>query len=474
MSTCGTEPSSNEVRAEVDADLLRGWDHAHLWHPFTPLADWYATDPLIIASGDGIYLYDTEGNRYLDAVSSLWCNVHGHRHPTIDAAIRDQLDRVAHSTLLGASHAPSITLARRLVELAPSGLTRVFFSDDGATAVEVALKMAFQYWRQKANPEPQRTRFLALSGAYHGDTIGDVSLGGVARFHSLFEPLLFATLRAPAPHCYRCPLGLARPDCRTACLDEVERLLAAHRGEVAAVVVEPLVQGAAGMIVHPDGYLKGLRTLCDRYDTLLIADEVAVGFGRTGTMFACEQEQVTPDFLCLAKGITGGYLPLAATLTTERVHAEFVGDAAAGRTFCHGHTYGGNPLGAAAALASLRVFDEEKTLQSLPVKSARLAARLEEFRGLPHVGDVRSRGLIGAVELVEDVVLKRPFPTSMQFGAKICAAARKRGVLMRPLGDVLVFMPPMSIPGNALDELIDAVLASLYECSSEQTSATTN
>src|SRR4051794_9639567 len=299
------------------AETLTRWDKAHLWHPFTPLADWEAADPVIIDHAEGVYLVDVDGRRYLDGVSSLWCNVHGHRHPALDAAVRAQLDRVAHSTLLGVSHPPAIELARRLVERAPEGLTRVFFSDDGATAVEVALKMAFQYWRQKADPEPGRTRFLALGGAYHGDTIGDVSIGGVDRFHAMFSPLLFPALRAPIPYCYRCPLGRSESDCARECLDAVDRLLGEHAGEVVAVVAGPLVQGAAGMIVPPEGDLAGLRALTRKHDTLLIADEVAVGFGKTGRLFACEVEGVTPDSLCLAKGLPGGYLPMAATLTTE-------------------------------------------------------------------------------------------------------------------------------------------------------------
>jgi adenosylmethionine-8-amino-7-oxononanoate aminotransferase len=437
---------------------LRDWDRDHLWHPFTPQADWAAADPLVIERAEGVFLFDTEGRCYLDGVSSLWCNVHGHRHPALDAAVRDQLDKVAHTTLLGATHPTAVELARRLVERAPEGLTRVFFSDDGATAVEVALKMAFQFWRQKADPEPRRTKFVALGGAYHGDTLGDVSVGGVERFHAMFGPLLFPALRVPSPHCYRCPLGLSRPSCATACLDEVARVLEAHRGEVAAVVVEPLVQGAAGMIVHPEGYLKGLRALAREHDTLLIADEVAVGFGRTGTLFACEHEGVSPDFLCLAKGLSGGYLPLAATLTTEAVYAAFYGTARDGKTFYHGHTYGGNPLGAAVALATLRVFDEERTLESLPPKTALLARRLTELAALPHVGDVRQRGLIAGVELVADKASKSPYDWADQVGARVCRRARDFGLLIRPLGDVLVIMPPLSITAEQLDGMLGVVV----------------
>jgi adenosylmethionine-8-amino-7-oxononanoate aminotransferase len=446
-----------------DLATLRAWDVAHLWHPFTPQADWADSEPTVIDRAEGCYLYDIEGNRYLDGVSSLWCNVHGHRHPALDAAIREQLDKVAHSTLLGLTHATAVELARRLVELAPDGLTRVFFSDDGATAVEVALKMAFQYWRQKENSEPNRTRFIALSDAYHGDTLGDVSVGGVARFHAMFGPLLFPSLRAPAPHCFRCPLGTTRDRCRIDCLAEVEKLLQSHPGEVAAVVVEPLVQGAAGMIVHPEGYLNGLRELTRRYGTLLIADEVAVGFGRTGTLFACEQEGVAPDFLCLAKGITGGYLPLAATLTTEEVYSAFFGRAADGKTFYHGHTYGGNPLGAAAALATLRVFDDEGTLDAMRPKVARLAEWLADTSDHPLVGDARQRGLIAGVELVADKATKRSFPWERQLGAEVCRRARGHGLFIRPLGDVLVIMPPLAISMGQLDEMLAILHRSLDE-----------
>ncbi len=437
-----------------DLATLRAWDIAHVWHPFTPLADWAESEPTVIDRAEGCYLYDSEGNRYLDGVSSLWCNVHGHRHPTLDAAIVDQLGKLAHSTLLGLTHPTAVELARRLVELAPEGLTRVFFSDDGATAVEVALKMAFQYWRQRENPEPGRTRFIALGDAYHGDTLGDVSVGGVERFHAMFGPLLFPSLRAPAPHCYRCPMGRSREECGIACLGEVEELLRAHPGEVAAVVVEPLVQGAAGMIVHPEGYLKGLRDLTRTYGTLLIADEVAVGFGRTGTLFACEQEGVTPDFLCLAKGLTGGYLPLAATLTTEEVHSAFYGRVADGKTFYHGHTYGGNPLGAAVALATLRVFEDEGTLAAMRPKVDRLAGWLATVADHPLVGDVRQRGLIAGVELVADKATKRSFPWERQLGAEVCRRARGHGLFIRPLGDVLVIMPPLAIAMEQLEEML--------------------
>ena len=323
-------------------------DHAHLWHPFTQQRGWTEEEPLIVERAEGTDLFDVDGGRYIDGVSSLWCNVHGHRHPRIDAALRDQLDRVSHSTMLGLTHRPAIELARRLVELAPPGLTRVFYSDSGSTATEIALKMAFQYWRQRGE---DRRRFACLKLAYHGDTIGSVSAGGIDLFHSMYRPLLFETLKAE-------PGDAA----------DMERLLRNHPGEVAAVIAEPLVQGAAGMLVHPPGYLRELRELCDRHDVLLIADEVATGFGRTGRMFACEHEGVAPDLLCLAKGITGGYLPLAATLSSERIYEGFLGEFEEFRTFFHGHTYTGNPLACAAAIATLDVFEEERTLDALAPK----------------------------------------------------------------------------------------------------------
>ena len=439
-------------------ETLRAWDKAHLWHPFTPLADWAASDPLVIDRAEGVYLFDTDGNRYIDGVSSLWCNIHGHKHPALDAAILDQLNKVAHSTLLGLTHPSAIQLAKRLVDLAPSGLNHVFFSDDGATAVEVAIKLAFQYWRQKPEPEPKRTRFLALTNAYHGDTLGDVSVGGVERFHAMFGPLLFDTVRVPSPHCYRCPLGLVRESCAMACAEEVGKALERHPGEFAAILIEPLVQGAAGMIVHPPGYLARVRELATQHKTLMIADEVAVGFGRTGRLFACEHEGVVPDLMCLAKGLTGGYLPLAATLANDTVYQAFHGTAQEGKTFYHGHTFGGNPLGAAVALASLNIFDDEQTLLHLEPKIARLTERLADFAALEHVGDIRQRGFIVGIELVADRATKRPYEWPEQIGARVCKEARSRGVIVRPLGDVLVIMPPLSITIEQLDELLDVLL----------------
>ncbi|MFL5842894.1 MAG: adenosylmethionine--8-amino-7-oxononanoate transaminase, partial [Thermoleophilaceae bacterium] len=357
-------------------------DHTYLWHPFTQQQGWVEEEPVIIESAEGTTLVDTEGRRYIDGVSSLWSNVHGHRHPAIDAAVQEQLGKVSHSTMLGLSHRPAIELAKRLVEIAPPGLTRVFYSDSGSTATEIALKMAFQYWRQSADGDDRRAKFVSLKEAYHGDTIGSVSAGGIDLFHSTYRPLLFETLKADP--------GDAR---------DMERILAANEGEVAAVIMEPLVQGAAGMLMHPPGYLGAVRRLCDRYGALLICDEVATGFGRTGKMFACAHEDVAPDLMCVAKGITGGYLPLAATFATERIYEGFLGRHDDHRTFFHGHTYTGNPLACAAAIATLEVFEQERTMDSLQPKIELLERLLAPIAYLPYVKEVRQRGFMVGIEI---------------------------------------------------------------------------
>jgi adenosylmethionine---8-amino-7-oxononanoate aminotransferase len=415
-------------------------DRAHLWHPFTQQQGWVEEEPLIVERAEGTNLIDADGRRYIDGVSSLWCNVHGHCHPRIDAAVRDQLDRVAHSTMLGLSHRPAIELAQRLVELAPPGLTRVFYSDSGSTATEIALKMAYQYWRQRGE---QRTKFVSLRMAYHGDTIGSVSVGGIDLFHAAYRPLLFDTLQAE-------PGDASRMD----------SLLKQYQGEVAAVIMEPLVQGAAGMLVHPEGYLRRVRELCHRHDTLLVLDEVATGFGRTGRMFACEHEGVAPDLLCVAKGITGGYLPLAATLGTEEIYEGFLGRFEEFRTFFHGHTYTGNPLACAAALASLDVFEEERTLEHLQRKIELLEQLLEPIAARSEVAEVRRRGFMTGIELAEQ-------PLAARMGHQVTLEARRRGAIIRPLGDVVVLMPPLSISEGELTRLvaitaeaIDAAMAS--------------
>jgi len=426
---------------ELDTARLAAADRRVLWHPFTQQQGWEEEGPpVLIERAEGTTLYDTEGRSYIDGVSSLWCNVHGHRHPRIDEAIRAQLDRVAHSTMLGLSHPPAVELAERLVEIAPAGLSRVFFSDSGSTAVEVALKMVYQWWVQRG--EPQRIGFVCLRDAYHGDTIGSVSLGGIDLFHSLYRPLLFDAWQAEP--------GDA---------SHLAALLAEHGERVAAVVLEPLVQGAAGIRLQPEGYLRAVRELCDEHGVLLVCDEVATGFGRTGTMFACEQEGVAPDLLCLAKGLTGGYLPLAATLASERIYEGFLGEAEELRTFFHGHTYTGNPLACAAALATLQVFEEERTLERLAPKITLLRELLaEHVAPLPAVAEVRQQGTMVGIEL-------GGFTLAERMGHQVTLAARRRGAIVRPLGDVVVLMPPLAISKEELRRLVEITGEAIAEVS---------
>lgn len=447
----------SDMEQAYHPEELEAWDKRHLWHPFTQMRDYCAETPLIIERGEGPFLFDIHGTRYLDGVSSLWVNLHGHRRKEIDQAIVSQIQKVSHSTLLGISHVPAILLAKKLADCAPPGLHKVFYSDDGSTAVESALKIAFQYWQQKAFPQKQKGTFICLDYAYHGDTLGAVSVGGIDTFHELYRPLLFATCRIPSPYCYRCSLEKTYPSCGLDCLNRAEDVLGRHHREVAALIIEPLVQGAAGMIVAPPGYLKEIRRLCTKYSILLIADEVAVGFGRTGTMFACEQEQVVPDLLCVAKGITGGYLPLAATLATEEIYTAFLGEYRELRTFFHGHSYTGNQLACSAALASLEIFERDKTLAALQDKISLLAERLQPFRALPHVGEVRQKGFMAGIELVRSKETREPFSREEKMGIRVIQEARKRGVIIRPLGDVIVIMPPLSISREHLEELTTVV-----------------
>ncbi len=433
------------------SDQLKQIDREHVWHPFTPHSAYADDEPLMVVAGEGHYLIDADGRRYLDGVSSLWCNLFGHRRPEIDQAIRDQLDRIAHATFLGNATAPAVTLAKRLVDKAPAGLTRVFYSDNGSTAVEVALKMALQYWQQAENGSGrQRTAFLTFGNAYHGDTIGSVSLGGIDLFHERYRPLLFQTIQAPSPGVAGCEAAL-------------EALVHVHGSTLAAIVLEPGMQGAAGMVTQPAGFTRRVRELADRAGTLLVLDEVAVGFGRSGQLFASDKEGVAPDLLCLAKGLTGGYLPMAATLTTERIFRAFLGHPSEGRTFFHGHTYTGNPLAAAAAHATLDIFEQTDLLALLPGKVSQLSALLDELRVLPAVGDIRQYGLAAGVELMADRDTKTPYPAVERRGMRVCAAARKRGVFLRPLGDVIVLMPPLTLAGDELALLVRVVFESIAE-----------
>jgi adenosylmethionine-8-amino-7-oxononanoate aminotransferase len=437
---------------------LREWDRRHVWHSFTQMAEY---QPFIIESASGCELVDIEGNRYLDGVASVWCNVHGHSHPAINEAMIAQLQKVAHVTSLGMSNSTTIRLAKRLCDLAPAGLEHVFFSGDGACSVEVAIKQALQYWRQCQSPRPNKTKYIALENAYHGDTIGSVSVGGVARFHAMFEPLLFEPVRISAPDLYRRPVGATADDVLQSSLRQLESVLIESADQIAALVIEPLVQCAAGLVVHPPGFLRGVRELTRKHDVLLIADEVAVGFGRTGKMFACEHEHVKPDFLCLGKGLTGGYATMAATLTTTQVWDAFLGEYAESKSFFHGHTFSGNPLAAAAALASLDLFDREQTLACLGEKIESLREGLEPLANHPHVGDIRQCGLLAAIELVRDKSSRTPFDWSEQRGIRVCEFALGQGVWLRPLRNVIVIMPPLAISQPELATIIAAVRAGI-------------
>ena len=420
----------------LSTDELRRLDKQFVWHPFTHMKQWLADEPLVITAADGMYLIDSDGNRYLDGVSSLWCNVHGHRVSEIDAAIRAQLGKVAHTTMLGLASEPAILLAERLIKIAPRGLAKVFYSDAGATATEIAFKLAAQYWFNLGKPE--KCEFVGFADAYHGDTVGAMSIGRTEAFHRPYFPLLFKAHFTPTD------------------LAKVESILRERGPRIAAVCIEPIVQGAAGMLIQPEGFLRGVRELCTKHDVLMIADEVATGFGRTGKMFACEHEEVSPDLMCVAKGISGGYLPLAATLATQKIFDAFLGETWEGKTFFHGHTYTGNPLACAAALASLDLFEKNDLPRAVQRKSIELAKMLAELRTLPPVGQIRQKAFMVGVELVG-------FDPKRRTGAEVCAKIRRRGVILRPLGDVIVVMPPLAMELDDLRRIVDALAAEIRE-----------
>jgi adenosylmethionine-8-amino-7-oxononanoate aminotransferase len=451
------------MKPQPSLEELVRWDRSVVWHAFSQMAEY---DGLIISSAEGCTLTDVFGNEYLDGASSLWCNVFGHRVPEIDQAIVEQLASVAHVTNLGMSHPVTITLAKRLIDLAPSSLQHVFFAGDGASAVEVAMKLAFQYWRQCDHPEPQRTKFLALGDAYHGDTLGTVSISGVSRFQSLFAPLLFEVIRGPCPDSYRTPDGMTVPEANRYYLDSYRRLLQDHSHEIVAVVAEPRVQGAAGFICQPDGFLEGLAQLCKEFDVLLIADEIAVGMGRTGKMFALEHtpsgcDPVEPDLMCIGKGLTGGYLPMSATLASSRIWEAFLGSHAESKTFYHGHTYGGNPLSAAAAHAVLDLFATRFPLSMIRQRAETFSQLLVSLRKIPYVGDVRQMGMMAAVELVEDPTTRKPFSWDQRIAHDVCCRLLRGGIWLRPLGNVIPIIPPLSISEKELACLIDGLRAEL-------------
>ncbi|MBW1925980.1 MAG: adenosylmethionine--8-amino-7-oxononanoate transaminase [Deltaproteobacteria bacterium] len=446
-----------------EVDLLE-LDRRYLWHPYTQMKDFEKDDPLFVDRADGVFLFDAQGRRYYDTISSWWCILHGHNHPGIKAAIRDQLDRLEHVHFAGTTHEGAIRLAEKLVALTPDGLSKVFYSDNGSTACEVAIKMSLQYWKHMG--ETRRESFVSLERGYHGDTIGAMSLGGVPSFKGPFDALTFDSYRIPSPYCYRCPYEAKPPaespnhqitkslNCSIECLDPLEKLLADKGHEIAGIILEPLLQAAGGMIAYPVQYLKRLAGLASHHRIHLILDEVATGFGRTGRMFAFEHAGIAPDFLCLSKGLTAGFIPMAATITTDDVYHAFYADYEEGRTFFHGHTFTGNPLASAAALASLEIFEQEKVLDGLQDKIDILQSGMERFKELPWVGDVRGIGMVAAVELVMDRRTRTPFSSEKRVGWMIYKEGLKKGLILRPLGDIVYLFLPLSVNAVQIEDIL--------------------
>ncbi len=429
-------------------------DLNYIWHPYTQMKDCRKFPPILIEKAKGIRLYDDNGNFYYDTISSWWCNVHGHNHPRMKRAITKQLNSLEHVLFAGVTHKPAITLAEKLVSITPKKLRRVFFSDNGSTAVETALKMSFQYWQNIG--KKKKTKFVSLDRGYHGDTIGAMSISGVGLFNEVFKPLFFASFKVPSPYCYRCPAGKDNSKCNIDCIKPLEKLLKEKSGQICAMVLEPLVMAAGGMIIYPKEYLKKVRELTREYGVHLILDEVATGFGRTGKMFACEYVNVSPDFMCLSKGITSGYLPLGATLTTEEIYRAFYADYEKKKTFYHGHTYTANPIACSAAIASLGIFQEEDTLAKIKEIIPLFQDRLENMKRLIYVGDVRSIGMIGAIELVKNKQKKKPFKFEERIGFKIYKEGLKKNLLLRPLGNIIYLFLPLSIKRKELIDILDS------------------
>jgi adenosylmethionine-8-amino-7-oxononanoate transaminase len=448
-------------------------DHKYLWHPFTQMRDWLKREPITIVRGKGSYLFDANGKRYLDGNSSIWTNLHGHAHPKLNAAINAQQKKVAHSSALGLANEPASLLGERLVKTAGGKLKKVFYSDDGSTAMEVALKLSFQYARRTGfskNP-----KFLSLDNAYHGDTVGAVSLGHIDLFHKAYRPLLFKADKAASPYCYRCPHNRAKPErtdardcrkCNMECLDALEKKFRVQKKKgdpYAAFAFEPLMQGAAGMVAQPKGWLSSATKIAKSYGAQLIADEIMTGFGRTGPIFACQKENVQPDFMALAKGLTGGYLPMAATLTTQNVFDAFLGKYEDFKTFFHGHSYTANQLGSAAALASLDLLQSPQSKKARIVLEQALDKNLQTLWSVGQVGDVRRVGLVAGVELVRDWKTRKPYDLKDRAGIRVCEAMAKRGVLTRPIGNVIVIMPPYCTSAAQIKTMCGALRAAIRE-----------
>ena len=436
-------------------------DREFVWHPFTQMLDWEKERNIVIERGESVYLYDIHGNRYIDGVSSLWVNVHGHNNPELNEALKEQIDKISHSTLLGLANVPSAILAEKLALIAPKNLKKVFYSDSGSTSVEIAIKVAFQYFRQKGSAYKNKKKIIAATSAYHGDTIGSVSVGGIELFHSIYKPLLFETIRITYPYCYRCPFNLKYAGCGLHCAKEAEKIIKVHAEESCALIIEPMIQGASGMVTMPPGYMKKIERACKDNEVLLILDEVATGFGRTGKMFAAFHEDVLPDAMCVAKGITGGYLPMAATLFTREIYDGFLGNYQDNKTFFHGHTYTGNQLAAACAVKSLELFKKYDLLNKMQPLITRFNELLKDFWTLENVGDIRNIGLMAGIELVKDGETGEPFSAADKIGRKVVLNARENGVIIRPLGDVIVVMPPLIIDETTMGTLMSVIYDSI-------------
>ncbi len=436
-------------------------DFENIWHPFTQMKDFETDKPILIERGKGIYVYDMQGNKYIDAVASWWVNTLGHSNERLNKALCEQAEKIEHVLFAGFTHKPAIELAEKLLKLCPKPLKKVFFSDNGSTAVEVAIKMAYQYWAQTGHPE--KSKFIAIKNSYHGDTLGVVSIGGCDLFHKIYKPLLFDIYQSPSPYCYRCPMGQRQGKCDFECAYAIEEILKKDAQNIAGIVIEPLIQGSGGMIVYPTEYLKIVRKLCDKYNILLIDDEVAMGFWRTGKFVACEHAEISPDIMCLAKGITAGYMPLATTLCTQKIYDAFYDDYEKTKTFYHGHSFTANPLACAVALENLKIFEEEKIDEKIIPKIEYLKKGLEKFKNLKNIGDVRHLGMIGAIELVKNKTTKESFDFKERVEMKIYRQGLKNGIIMRPIGNVFYFMPPYIITEEEIDAMLDIAYKTIEE-----------
>ena len=435
-------------------------DLQYIWHPCSQMKDYEDFPPIVIERGKGAYLYDIDGKSYLDAVSSWWVNLFGHSNERINAAIRKQLEKLEHVIFANFSHKAAIELACEIIRITPPGLSKVFFADNGSSAVEAALKLSFHYHQQTGYP--CKTRFVAITDAYHGETLGALSVGDLDLYNKIYQPLLLATFKATGPDCYRCPYGKCRENCAAECFESLEKIVIEHSEEICGIIIEPLVQCAAGMKIYPPLYLKKLRKLCTEHNIHFIVDEIAVGFGRTGKMFACEHAGVSPDIMCLSKGITGGYLPLSLVLTTDEIYQAFYGDYRELKAFMHSHSYTGNALACAAACESLAIFRDEDVLAKNEIKAKMIADKVKTLADShPHVGEYRQLGMIGALELVEDKRTKKPFDWQKRVGYSIYKIAVERGVLLRPLGNVIYFMPPYVVEEEDIDLMVRVAFESI-------------